>query len=156
MSHPHVLRVTRATHFVARRGIEAHTIRLECERFNHWLQVTGEIQSLYRLLRNNVICWIIYCRKAWHFKKALHHGIIDHRPWQTSFKREIPQTTQQHHDYLITAVAAVPLMRMMAIGYTVGIRYIGRFDVFPLDPIVNMSCNIECCKNAKCIKLLQI
>ena len=35
MSHPHVFRVTRATHFVARRGIEPQTIRLKGERFDH-------------------------------------------------------------------------------------------------------------------------
>ena len=35
LSHPHVFRVTRATHFVARRGIEPQTIRLQGERFNH-------------------------------------------------------------------------------------------------------------------------
>ena len=35
MSHPHVFRVTRATHFVARQGTEPQTIRLRGECFNH-------------------------------------------------------------------------------------------------------------------------
>ena len=35
MSHPHVFRVTRVTHFVARWGIEPQTIHLKGERFNH-------------------------------------------------------------------------------------------------------------------------
>ena len=35
MSHPHVFRVTRATNFVAKWGIEPQIIRMKGERFSH-------------------------------------------------------------------------------------------------------------------------
>ena len=57
-----MFRVTRATHFVARRRIEPQTIHLKGERFNHCatdLAVQRDVKQCSDIIKHNIIVLIV-------------------------------------------------------------------------------------------------